>query len=227
MNNDANSKKFRDLAEKNVSPKFIEAKTYKVKLFEEGNLFNKYVSIEQKALEYAISRKGQQSSYTDDLLRKFPDYCKALVASRVDYVLGGRPVVKPMDHVMVPSFLMNIIMQIGEVMDLSTGIRLLPEEVDTPSISLDEMREISMLLESIREYEGGFGYPKDKSGSWEFMTMWLVGTQLQRFSADAHPVYALMASVIGLKQIESVLNPLVTYGDTNLFEGLLWQLTSI
>lgn len=223
MNGQVNQK-FRDLAEKSVAPQFKEATKVEVDFLSEGNLIEKYCEIEYYAIEYALRKVVSTVEFTK---KEFVQYCKTLLASRIEYVLGGKPTVYPTDHIMVPSFLENILMQIGEAMDLSLGIRILPKKITLTPMSLENMRKISMRLESLDGYEGGFGYPRDKTGSWDFMTMTLVNNDIRRHDAQAHPVYALMAAVVGPKLISSVLSPMVTYGTTDLFEGLLWQLTSI
>lgn len=222
-NDNSKSTKFRNLAEKNVAPVFLKVQEVTVSFLNEGSLIDKYAEIEYSAIEYAY-----QPSPMPFTKEEFKNYCLNLVLSRIQYVLNKKPLVYPTDHIMVPSFLMNIIMQIGIAQDLKLGISVKPAEPDSvPAVAIEKMREISFYLEALKGYEGGFGYPRDKAGSWDLMTMQLIGNEIQRFDAEAHPVYALMASVIGPKLIESVLSPLVKYGDSTLFEGLLWQLTSI
>lgn len=217
---------YRDFAERNVAPQFKEAKTVKVDFLSEGSLIANYCNIEYQAIEYALEKANGKVDFTKE---EFLQYCKTMVYSRISWVLGNKPHVHPTEHIMVPSFLMNIIMQIGVATNLPLGITVEPSDIpsDFELMPISEMRKISMRLENLSGYEGGFGYPRDKSGAWEFMTMTLVNSDIMRHDADAHPVYALMASVVGPKLIETVLSPIVTYGNTNVFEGLLWQLTSI
>lgn len=224
--NDTQFTKLRDFAEKNVAPHYVEAQTVQVDFFTEGNLIEEYCNVEYQAIQYALEKMNGKVDFTVD---EFLLYCKTMVFSRISWVLNNRPTVHPTEHIMVPSFLMNIIMQIGVANDLSLGITVVPAnvpEVFSP-MPMDRMRKISLRLESLTGYEGGFGYPRDKAGSWDFMTMTMINNDIKRHDANAHPVYALMASVVGPKLITSVLNPIVTYGSTNIFEGLLWQLTSI
>lgn len=226
MKNEQSVTKFRDFAERNVAPHYVEAQTVTVNFFEEGNLIEEYCNIEYQAISYALEKSNGAVDFTKE---QFLLYCKTMVYSRVAWVLNKRPLVHPTEHLIVPSFLMNIIMQIGVAQDLSLGITVQPSTVpeDFEGMEMSEMRKISMRLESLSGYEGGFGYPRDKAGAWEFMTMSLINGDIRRHDAKAHPVYALMASVVGPKLIESVLSPIVTYGSNSLFEGLLWQLTSI
>lgn len=223
MQNNSNVTKFRSLAEQNSAPVFISMQEETVSFLNEGSLIDKYAEIEYAAIEYAM--KNQTMPFTKE---KFVQYCTTIVVSRIQYVLNKKPIVYPTDHIMVPSFLMNIIMQIGIAQDLKLGLSVRPAEPEEVStLAIEEIRKISFYLEALKGYEGGFGYPRDKAGSWDLMTMQLIDNEIQRHDAEAHPVYALMASVIGPKLIESVLSPLVRYGDCTLFEGLLWQLTSI
>lgn len=217
--------KFRSLAEKNVAPSFIKAQDVQVTFLSEGNLIDKYSDIDYKALEYEL--KTQPLDFT---MEEYRMYNRAVVKSRVDYVSGIKPLIHPTDHIAVPAFLENIVMQIGLCQDLKLGVTIKPapiEDDDSSSLALDKIRSISMRLESIPGFACGFGYPRDKSGSWDFMTMQLIDNQIVRHESTAHPVYALMAAVVGPKLIQSVLNPLVRYGDSNIFEALLWQLTSV
>jgi hypothetical protein len=226
MENVTNESRFRDFAEKHVAPQFVEAQTVEVEFFEEGNLIESYCNIEYQAVQYAVEKMNGSLNFTTD---EFLHYCKTMVYARINWVINAKPSVHPTEHLMVPSFLMNIIMQIGLVQDPSLGLTITPASVPTSFIPMDRgrMMQISMRLESISGYEGGFGYPRDKSGAWDFMTMTLINNDIKRHDSQAHPVYAIMASVVGPKLVTSVLSPIVTYGSSSMFEGLLWQLTSI
>lgn len=224
--NDTINTKFRDFAEQNVAPHYVEAQTIGVEFFNEGNLIEEYCNVEFQAIQYALEKANGKVDFSKE---EFLLYCKTMVYSRISWVLNQKPTVHPTEHIMVPSFLMNIIMQIGIASDLSLGITVEPANTpkDFSPMPMEKMRRISMRLESLSGYEGGFGYPRDKTGAWDFMTMTLINNDIRRHDANAHPVYAMMASVVGPKLITSVLSPIVNYGSTSTLEGLLWQLTSI
>lgn len=224
--NDTINTKFRDFAEQNVAPHYVEAQTIEVEFFNEGNLIEEYCNVEFQAIQYALERANGKVDFSKE---EFLLYCKTMVYSRISWVLNQKPTVHPTEHIMVPSFLMNIIMQIGIASDLSLGITVEPANTpkDFSPMPMEKMRRISMRLESLSGYEGGFGYPRDKTGAWDFMTMTMINNDIRRHDATAHPVYAMMASVVGPKLITSVLSPIVNYGSTRTLEGLLWQLTSI
>lgn len=218
--------KYRDFAEKKVAPTFKKANIIEVEFLTEGCLIEKYSKVEYAAISYALCQGAKNDLFTED---EFLLYNKSAVYSRIGWVNSSGFSFGPNDHIMIPSFLMNIIMQIGKTQDSSLGLTVIPKDApkDFKPMDIDRMREISMWLENLSGYEGGFGYPSDKSGSFEFMTMTLVDNEIRRHDSKAHPVYAMMASVVGPKYVATILSPIITYGNTEMFEGLLWQLTSI
>lgn len=232
MSNSNPITEIRGLAERNCKTMFRQFMQCEVSFLGEGCLIDEYINIEYTALEIAMEDKA--IGFTKD---EFYAYCKGLVVARIDYVADNHPVIKPQAHLAVPAFLMNIISQIGLANDATLGISVTPKTVDEKfivkenakegQITVAKAQEISLRLENIKSYACGFGYSNDKKGSWDFMTMQLIENEVCRHDATAHPVYALMASVVGTHLISSVLNPLVTYGSTALFKDLLWQLKSI
>lgn len=224
MNVDQISNKFRDVAEHNVAASYISQQTYEVDMLGSDCLIDQFAKVEYSAINAEVTRTGGVVTFSEN---DFVLFCRQAVITRVHWVLGEKYLTHPNDKIMIPSFLMNIIMQIGLAYEVRLGITLKPKAGLKDVLTIDKVREISFFLRSIKSYDGGLGYLKDKTGVWDFMSMTLVNNQIQRYNADAHPVFALMASVVGPKLVQSVLSPLVRYGDMNFFEGLLWELTTV
>lgn len=218
--------RFRKLAKERVVPKYDTHQEVEVNFFSADSLIEQFASVEYQALDYNARKTGGEVPFT---IEEFKAYCNSIVASRIQWVRGERYIYHPNDPIVSPSFLAVICMNIGIAMELTKGITLRPASIptDVKVFSKKEMEPISFYLASLGNYDGAKGYLKDKSGSWEFMSMQLIDGKIRNENADTHPVYAIMASVVGPLMVNSVLSPLVYYGDITLFEGLLWELTSI
>ena len=226
------SSAIREIAERQVKAHYSSAQTLEVDFLVEGSLIDDYAVIEYQAISMASAKFHWKVPFS---MGDFIKYCKTIVASRIAWTINlmESVIVYPTDNIMVPSLIDNICKQIGVCTNTKLGITLKPKmcptEVDGTSLVLkhEEMEKISFFLTSLSDYVGARGYLRDKSGVWDFMTMQLIENQIKNPSIDPHPVYSVFAAVIGPRLIGSALNPLVTYGDLDVYRSLLWQLTSI
>lgn len=233
---------YRKVAETNVQPFPNTQQTIKVELCGDGSLMDKFAAVEYSAIQAHIQSKGGMIPFDDD---KFKRYCRTYIQSRVGWSTGKPYIIHPLEKVICPAFISTVCMNIGIAVDVSLGITLTPVMKETGAtipegasreetliamydvLSLDEVKAISLFLRSIPEYHGSLGYLKDKSGIFDFMSMQLIDGIISHHDAKAHPVYALMASVVGPHLVASALSPLVRYGDSAFLSNLLWEVTSV
>lgn len=225
------SKEVSAVAERSLKPVAVDYITGEVTFSMDEGIFADYINAEHSAIKAAVSK---DSDFPFDL-ETFKKYCNTLVVSRIAWVTGKSNllIVRPEDGTTCPALLAQVMMNIGRVADDSLGIQLEPafaedeQKVKDGCLSKEEMAKISYYLRRIEKYVGAQGYLKDKSGSWEFMTMQLVDNQIRAPRNAAHPAYSLLAAVTGNKTLVSALSPRVKYGDMDVFKSLVWQLTSI
>lgn len=225
------SKEVSAIAEKSLKPVAVDYTTGEVTFSLSEGMFADYINAEHCAIMAAV-RSNDDFPFD---LATFKKYCNTLLVSRIAWVLGKTNllIVRPEDGTTCPALLSQVLMNIGLVSDDSIGIQLKPAFSDTDAkvkagcLSETKMQEISYYLRRIENYVGAQGYLKDKSGSWEFMTMQLVDNQIRAPRNAAHPAYSLLAAVTGNKTLVSALSPRVKYGDMDTFKALVWQLTSI
>lgn len=233
---------FQKVAEAKVTPQPIQQSVVEVEFCGEGSLIGKFATVEYSAIESQICSQGGVVPFSEE---EFLTYCRTIVYSRISWVNNQPYVMHPLEKVMVPGFLSDVCMNIGTALDVSLGITLKPKMVgqmdsrkdgeDRVScairsyglMSLDEMKRISGFLRAIPGYRGALGYLKDKSGTFDFMSMQLVDGVIAHHDAKVHPVYALLASVVGPHMVASALSPLVRYGDSAFLSNLLWEVTSV
>lgn len=208
----------------NVAPKFIKWQEVEVNLLTEGCLIDEYASVEYASIVSKLRITGGSVSFTE---QEFIKFCRTYVYARICWV-NNKTVIHPNTiGILVPTFLSLILQNIGRASNFSLGLDLVPAMPEFDPMEISEVRKISAELKIIPGYEGAVALPKDKAGCFEFMSMQLIDDQIVSHSPDAHPVYALMASIVGPSLIRSVLDPMVYYGDSNLYRGLLWELTSV
>lgn len=205
------------------------------------SMLAEYSNIEYAALEGKIDLQGGEIPFSRE---EFFNFVKTLVYSRVAWVNNMRYVVHPNEPIAVPAFLSTVLMNIGNAEENSLGLRLVPVISGTSNddgmwlpfeenfsnlslLNLYDMRRISNFLKSIGGYNYGKGYLKDKSGVFDFMSMQLVENYVVRHNSEAHPVYALMASILQPHLVTSALSPLVKYANVEFLSGLLWEVTAV
>lgn len=208
-----------------IKAHFNEMQVIKVEMQLQQAVLSDYISVEFKAIQLEAEKLHITLPFNED---KFKKYCQTFIVSRVNWVNGDMRsvIIRPEDHVMCPALLDAVCKNIGLVLEMSQGLRLEPTvDATTETLTVPEMQEVSFYLESIPSYVGGWGYIKDKSGSWEFMSMQLVEKAIMNEQAH-HPAYSLLASIVGPKWIGAATAPRIKYGDLSMYRGLLWQLTT-
>lgn len=117
---------------------------------------------------------------------------------------------------------------IGRAVDQDLGVELLPCAVEAP-LTREEVEAISGKLKVLSSYgfEYGIGFSRDRHGSWDFMAMTLIDGEIRRHNQESHPVYALLASTLGIKGVEAVLSPRVTYGNEKHLSSVVRGLASL
>lgn len=207
-----------------VSPTHVEWTEVPVNVMTDGCLIEEYAKVEYQAIVNKLALSGGIVRVSEE---EFINFCKTLVYARICWVNGTKFMHPNTPGILVPAFLSLVIQNIGRASNIALGLALTPVVPEFTPMSVTEIQKISAFLKSIPGYEGATALPKDKEGCFEFMSMQLIGTAIRTYTPETHPVYALMASIIGPHYIESVLNPRVYYGDINLYRGMLWQITSV
>lgn len=174
------------------------------------------------------SRGGSEMPISLDELQA---YVATLVKTRVDYVNGDRPLFSPMERIVVPSFLSCVLQNVGVAVDVDLGVELRPviTEEPTPFLAKENMLVISRQLRGFQNMGFDFaeGYSRDRSGSWDFMAMAVVEGEVLRHDKSAHGVYALLASTLSIRGVETVLSPRVNYGSVSHFRSLIAQVAEV
>lgn len=213
------SQAVRQLAEKNLTPMPAGFEEVVVKINCNALVLQAYVEELYANLESAMAIRGGVLQFTLEELHR---YVRMLVKARVDYVNGRRVVAKPTDMLAVPSFLSVVLESVGVVSHIDLGLYLTPE-CEGEELDLAFMQRISRMLVILGSVglEYSKGYSRSKDGSWDFMTMTLIDGYVKAPNKEAHPVYALLSSVIGVRGIEQLLSPRVTYGTESHFQVLV------
>lgn len=209
-----------------IIPSPADFETIEVKVLTDGSLIDKFAEVEYNALEIAFAHAKTGVPFTKD---EFVNYCKSYIKDRVEWVDGNRSEMqfRPEERIAAPALLYVISSNIGKAYDVSRGLTLVPKTEYKHVLSKEQRLKISMFLQSIDTYEGALGYLKDKNGSWDFMSMQVIDNFICNENANAHPVYAFIASVVGPIQLQSALKTYVQYGNLDLLSELLWEFASI
>lgn len=195
----------------NLDAKVLEV--YKKELYSEWN--------------QAASIKGVAIPFTEEELSKYVD---ALICIRVKYVNGERVKVVPQDNIAVPSFLSLVLSNLGLARDTSLGLELYPAlEGNVPEIDYDLVHRVSRAVRLLSNLgiEYAEGYTRSRDGSYEFMSMTLIGDYVLSWTNQSHPVYALLASSVGVSGIEAVLSPRINYGSVDHMQSLMRHLVAV
>lgn len=243
---------YEKIAKSRIIPTPDTYQTIEVICDSSSDMLKNFASIDFIALKDKVEVTGG-SLPEDFTVERYAAYLSTLIYSRIQWVVGGRFIIHPNDDIAVPAFPSNVIMNIGRAEDISRGITLVPKSkivVDINSISEDqasnsvlsrwdlavkkaklltreECRRISMIIKSIPGAVYAKGYLKDKSGTFSFMSMQLVDSHIKTYTAETHPVYALLASIIEPTLVCDALSPTVRYGDVTYLKGLYWELTTV
>lgn len=215
--------------EKNVSPMPANFDEVKVEMRCDTMILNTYVEELYSNIQMAVSMKGGTFNIT---VEEFTKYVNTLVKMRIDYVRGERVLCGPTERIVVPAYLSCVLSNIGRARHLDYGIELIPyievKKDDVYTEKPDFMR-ISNALRLLRGigFEYADGYTRSKEGSFDFMTMSLMDGIVKNISKDPHPVYALLSSTLGVRGIETVLSPRISYGMENHLANLVRGLATL
>lgn len=194
-----------------------------------ANLLEVYSVELYTQLENVVLGRGGKLSFTND---DFTRYIRTLVKIRIDYVNNNRPMFRPNDRVVVPAFISEVLSNLGLVSDLSIGVDLYPvyDAIDDALVFEEKgFLRVSnaMLLLANYGFEFALAMPRDKSGSWEFMTMFMINDHIVAPKNESHAVYALLASVLEMQLLASVYTPRVNYGNRSFFERIIRQIATL
>jgi hypothetical protein len=193
----------------------------------QNKVLTSYVETLYQELESATSIMGGSVPFS---LGELVNYCQQLVKIRVDYVNRTHAMFGPTEKLAVPAFLSVVLENIGLAEDVDRGIELYPTLSGFESLmSAQEMSMMTTKLKTLSRYgfEYAEGYSRDRKGSWDFMTMTLIDGYVRSISKEAHPVYALMASVLATHGVEAAMSPRITYGSEANFIRLVRQLATV
>lgn len=216
---------YEKLAEKNLTHMPIDYQIVEVHVNLASPVLESFILELHSNLEAAASLKGGVVGISLD---EFRDYVHSLIATRIQYVRGDRAVFRPTDSVVIPSYLSVLLENLGQAIDHDLGVELVPCAIDCP-LKLEEIYSISRKLRVLGAvgFEYSDGYSRDRTGSWDFMSMTLIEDEIQRHNGDAHPVYAILASTIGLRGVETALSPRVKYGNAQHLASVVRSLASL
>ena len=174
--------------------------------------------------ESAISHQGGKIQFNLDELS---EYVRTLIAVRCAKVTRSKLPnwLTAKNDWVIPAFVSVVLENIGEVKDVGLGIHISPEMEE---VIIDELvfnkveRELRSLAKLGFEYASAI--PRAPSGSWDFMTMQVVDSEIANHDGKAHACYSLLRSFVNMSTIQSVLLPRVSYGHSDRFKPLLAQL---
>lgn len=181
----------------------------------------------------ATQIRGVNMPFSEEELGLYIDY---LVVLRVDYVNGKRVKFPPTSGIAVPSFLSCVLSNLGMVKNLDLGLELYPTidpaSLERLTLSSEEyetfMFRLSGAIKALANLgiEYADGYLRSRDGSYEFMSMALVDGFIRNVSKEPHPVFALLASTLGVRGIEAVLSPRINYGTESHMVSLVRHLAA-
>jgi hypothetical protein len=209
-----------------IKPSYRSLDVVEVTFCNEGCILDDFAKVEYKAILIASGRKEDEMPFTEE---EFIQYCRTFVASRIAWVNGQTSsiVIYPTDHMLAPSLVDSVCKNIGVVYETSLGYTLVPKIAEgIQTLSKEKCAEVSFFLSSLNNYIGGYGYVRDKSGSWDFMSMQMIESAIMSFNDQAHPAYSVLAAIVGPRWLVESVSPRVRYGSIDLYKGLLWELTS-
>lgn len=209
-----------------------------------------FAEIDYAAMEAKCIEKNIVIPFTFD---EYYAYLRTFAYSRIMWTsYGSGYVVHPMDRIIVPSFINVLLSNIGICTNNIYGLTIKPkvskdslvdgyEWKDKRTIedsilmfgllSKDDMLKMSNYLNVIPGLSKAYGYLKDKTGIFDFMTMMceVVGNEVTIYSytPDIHPVYAFLASVLESNFRCSVLAKAIEYGHLTHLKSLYWKVVSV
>lgn len=204
-----------------------------------GEPFERYLQMYYRRLTAAAELKGGRFSLAYETFRR---YIFTLLASRVNHVNRQEGAPAPVVHynaeAAVPSLVEKALSSIGRVTLKESGITLVPTFVVDKELLLTR-QEFSDVTLSLRMFEDlGFqfadvAYPRNVEGTPDLMSMQFLQNGLADVQpapynrptpsgvyshAEKSPVYAPIAFILGLRQLQSLLGARVFYADEATFE---------
>jgi len=111
------------------------------------------------------------------------------------------------NNVVVPTFVYQLAISIGEATDSDYAIRFVPAySIDSKELlSVDQMSEISDVFLSLAPvgFSHVIGMPKETSGELDFMACCHVDEVVRSYK-DSHPVYGFMAAFFAQKELNEI-----------------------
>jgi hypothetical protein len=220
-----NFKTVKLLAESRIAVQPVSFDSHEVEIKLDAAVLTAYKSELYANWVCAAQSRGINLSFSETDLGNYIDM---LITLRVDYVNKKRVEISPVDRIAVPSFLSLVLSNVGRVSNVDYGLELVPIVVDAPKVDVDFMWNMSRAIRALSNLGVEFadGYARSKDGSYEFMTMTLIDGSIRNPEKAPHPVYALMASTLGLRGIEAVLSPRINYGSESHMRMLIRHLAT-
>jgi hypothetical protein len=200
----------KKVSEMHIIPAPCDYDVVEVYIDLESKVMKAYVAELHAQLDVKVSLMGGQMPVTYEELY---DYCKTLIAIRVQTVRKEPNMLRSAVRLGIPSYLFVVIDNLGVAVDRKLGVELTPAKIE-PTLPVEKMVDISRKLNqlAVYGYEYTESFPRGDYGSWDFMAMTVIEGFVKRHSDEAHPVYALLASTLGLKGVEAALSPRCHYG---------------
>jgi len=207
--------------EQNVSARPAQFDEVKVQISTNTEVLATYIDELYSNIRMAVSLKGGDFGIDVDTFTK---YIHTIIKTRVDFVVGNKILFGPTERVVVPSFLSCVLSNIGRARHIDYGIELIPDykggDVFTNKTEFMRVSNQLKILKGIG-FEYAEGYTRSKEGSFDFMTMALIDGTVRNISKEPHPVYALLSSTLGVRGVETVLSPRITYGSETHLASLV------
>lgn len=158
-------------------------------------------------------------------------YFTGLLLIRIETVNGNCKHWREAKQLLIPSWIEFTLSQIGEVVDVDRGLRILP--------TMQGHYDIEALLtvsEKLRYFTADGiclhrdAFPRDKAGDEETMTMAIIGQYVYSQSKDSHPIASYVASFLGFKLLEETTFKMlyrVRYDDIKFIRSMLLREESI
>lgn len=190
-----------------------------------------FVKCEYQAINYAVNRNAETlTAFTQDDLKWYVFYC---IEQRVKWVRKEHPDFRPQDSLYIPAIISVICDNIGNVTCDREGIILTPS-IDplfsaeiAAHMNKDKAEGISLYMEKyIPGYQAAKGYNNKDVGCADFMLMQMIGNEIKSTRHDSHPVYALLASFVGIKLIDCSILPTQKYAEKSYLRTLMSEVTS-
>lgn len=203
----------------------------------------KPASVELEVVEVAIDSQLMLSDYAKAYVSEFQRrnpvraetvgltddelfyYFEGLIALRVQSVRGECKVWREAKQLLIPSWIEFTLSQIGEVVDVDRGLKLVPvfqKDVDISKMLATSDKLRAFLPDGISLHKDAF--PRSREGDAETMAMAILGSYVQSQSKDSHPISSYVAAFLGFKLKEEAAFKMlyrVRYDDVQFIRAML------